>query len=91
MLPAGVEISEASTDDADALSALAIRTYVETWGAEFEPDDLAWHLERTISPARWREHLVRDRVLWARCEGQPAGFVQFGPAEQPSGKAGHRN
>ncbi len=79
----GIEISEASLADADEISALAIRTYVETWGAEFEPDDLAWHLERTISPARWREHLQRDRVLWARLDGKPVGFVQFGPAEAP--------
>jgi len=79
-----VEISEASIDDADELSALAVRTYVEAWGAEFEPDDLAWHLERTISPARWREHLLKDRVFWAHAGGEAVGFVQFGP----SGRAG---
>ena len=83
MLTAGLEISDASVEDAEELSALAIRTYVDTWGTEFEPDDLAWHLERTISPERWREYLGRDCVLWARVDGRPVGFVQFGPADTP--------
>jgi ribosomal protein S18 acetylase RimI-like enzyme len=83
MPTAGVEISEASVDDVDALSALAIKTYVDAWGAEFAPDDLAWHLERTISPARWRAHLAKDRVLWAWLEGKPVAYVQFGPMDEP--------
>ena len=79
MSPAELEISEASPADAESLSALSIRTYVEAWGHEFEPGDLAWHLDRTLSVPRWREHLARDRVLWARQDGRPVAFVQFGP------------
>ena len=78
MLP--VEISEASPDDAEEISALAIRTYVETFGAEFEPDELAHYLEKTISVSRWREHLAQDRVLIARIDDRPIGYIQFGPA-----------
>lgn len=52
MLPMELTIAEASLEDAEAISALAIRTYVDTWGREFAPDDLVWHLERTVSPQR---------------------------------------
>lgn len=83
MTPAGLEVSEASLADAESLSALSIKTYVDAWGHEFEPDDLAWHLERTLSVPRWREHLARDRVLWARQDGRPVAFVQFGPGRAP--------
>lgn len=85
-----VEISEASADDADAISALAIKTYVETFGAEFEPNELAWHLKRTIEPHRWVEHLRRDRVLWAKIDGRAIGYVQFGPSETPGQSTVHR-
>lgn len=83
MLPMELTIAEASLEDAEAISALAIRTYVDTWGREFAPDDLVWHLERTVSPQRWREHLVHDRVLCAWLDGHPVGFVQFGPGKGP--------
>jgi ribosomal protein S18 acetylase RimI-like enzyme len=79
----GLEVSEASLADAESLSALSIRTYVDAWGHEFEPDDLAWHLERTLSVPRWREHLARDRVLWVRRADRPVAFVQFGPGRNP--------
>jgi GNAT superfamily N-acetyltransferase len=83
VLPAGLEISEASSADAERLSALSIRTYVDAWGKDFTPKDLAWHLERTISAQRWREHLAHDRVLWAWLDGEPVAFVQFGSGRVP--------
>lgn len=75
------EISEASLADAEEISALAIKTYVDTFGHEFEPDELAHYLDKTIAVPRWPEHLARDRVLFARIDGRAIGFVQFGPAE----------
>ena len=83
MSPAGLVVSEASLADAESLSALSIKTYVDAWGHEFEPDDLVWHLERTLSVPRWREHLARDRVLWTQLDGRPVAFVQFGPGRSP--------
>jgi ribosomal protein S18 acetylase RimI-like enzyme len=77
-----VEIGQATVDEAEELSALAIKTYVHTFGAEFEPDELAHHLERTISVARWREYLTRDRTLIARIAGRAIGYVQLGHARQ---------
>jgi len=85
-----VEISEASAADAEEVSALAIKTYVDTFGAEFEPDELAHHLDLTISAARWREHFARDRVLVARLGGRAIGYVHFGPAGEAGDVAIHR-
>ena len=84
------EISEASIADAEEISALAIKTYVETFGAEFEPDELVHHLEQTIAAPRWREHFTRDRVLIARLDGRAIGYVQFGPGDDPGEIAIHR-
>jgi len=53
------EISEAALADAEELSALAIRTYVDTFGHEFEPDELAYYLDKTIAVPRWSEYLAR--------------------------------
>jgi ribosomal protein S18 acetylase RimI-like enzyme len=84
-MPSGAEISEASASDAEEISALAVKTYVDAFGAEFEPDELAWHLDQTISVPRWVEYLARDRVLVARLAGRAVGFIQLGPAEHGDG------
>lgn len=75
------EISEASVADVEEISALAIKTYVETFGHEFEPDELVHHLERSISVGRWGEYFAHDRVLVARLGGRAVAYVQFGPFE----------
>ena len=80
------EVSEAFITDAEEISALAIRTYVETFGHEFEPDDLAWHIDQTMSARIWRSYLLRDRVLWARIGERAVGFVQFGPSDDGAGE-----
>jgi ribosomal protein S18 acetylase RimI-like enzyme len=80
-----VEVSEATPADAEELSALAIKTYVETFGAEFESDELAHHLEQTIATPRWVDHLATDRVFMARVDTEPVGFVQFGPTDEAVG------
>jgi ribosomal protein S18 acetylase RimI-like enzyme len=81
--PLQVEIVEASIADAAALSALAIKTYVDAFGADFEPDDLAHHLELSLSAQRWDEYLKRDRVFIARRGKQLVGYIQFGPTGRP--------
>ena len=73
-----VIVTLASPADAAELSALAISTYVETFGSEFEPDELAHYLDETISVSRWHEYLAHDRVLVARTNGQAIGYVQAG-------------
>jgi diamine N-acetyltransferase len=76
-----LRILDASIGDAEEVSALAIKTYVHTFGAEFEPEELAYYLEHTISVSRWREYLARDRILLVRIDGRAIAYVQFGPAK----------
>jgi ribosomal protein S18 acetylase RimI-like enzyme len=73
-----VTVAPASPADAAELSALAIKTYVDTFGSEFEPDELAHYLEETVSVPCWQEYLARDRVLVARRDGHAIGYVQVG-------------
>jgi ribosomal protein S18 acetylase RimI-like enzyme len=74
-----VTVAPASPADAAELSALAIKTYVDTFGGEFEPQELAHYLEEPVSVARWQGYLARDRVLVARKDGDAIGYVQVGP------------
>jgi ribosomal protein S18 acetylase RimI-like enzyme len=81
----GLQIALASLADSREITKLAVRTYVAAFGEDFEPDELAWHLERTLSVERWKDYLTRDRVLLARIAGQAVGYLQFGPAEGGDG------
>jgi GNAT superfamily N-acetyltransferase len=85
-----LEISEASADDAAEISALAIKTYVDKFGAEFEPDELARHLDRSIAVQRWIDYFRTDRVLWCKLDGRPIGYVHFGPGTDMEEKVIHR-
>jgi diamine N-acetyltransferase len=79
---ANAKLSKASPDDADEISAIAIRTYVDAFGDGFPSrEELDHHLETTLSVERWRDYLVRDRVFVARIGGTLAGYVQVGPAD----------
>jgi ribosomal protein S18 acetylase RimI-like enzyme len=82
---AGATIVEASVADAGEVSALATRTYIDAFGADFEPGDLAYHVERTLTLPRWLDYMARDRVLLARIGGQAVGYIQFGPAAAGEG------
>jgi hypothetical protein len=79
--PTAVAISEASPDDAAEISEFAIRTYVEAFGAGFRSDDLAYHLERSLSLDCWQAYLAHDHVLVAHESGRLVGYVQFGKGE----------
>ena len=85
MHAANARVFETSEADADEVAALAVRTYVDAFGADFRPDDLAEHLSARLSPDRWREFIARDHVLAARIGDELAGYIQFGPAGQPGG------
>jgi ribosomal protein S18 acetylase RimI-like enzyme len=77
-----MEVSEASVADAEDLSVLSIKTYVDAFGDGFTPEDLASYLEQTLTAERWVDYLSRDRVLLARIDGHAVGYVQFGPGKQ---------
>jgi ribosomal protein S18 acetylase RimI-like enzyme len=85
-----IRVTRASLADAAELSVLAIRTYVDTFGSEFEPDELAHYLETTISEACWQDYLAEDGVLLARIGGRSIGYVQFGRGERDGEMVVHR-
>jgi ribosomal protein S18 acetylase RimI-like enzyme len=73
-------IRQAQESDAKALSELAIKTYVDAYGHSFSDSDLAWHLEKHLSPSNFARTISEDIVLLAEIGGRIIGYVQFGAA-----------
>lgn len=78
-------IRRGTPDDAQALSAFATRTFVDTYGAYNHPDNLRLHLAASYTVARQREELDDPRVvtLLAHSDGQLAAFAQLRRSEAP--------
>ena len=58
-------IRRATVEDAGAMSRIATDTFVETFGHLYPPEDLAYFLLNTYSPAAQRELLEKDSVaMW---------------------------
>ena len=74
-------IREARKSDLEALSALAVETYTAAFGHTFSASDLAAHLQKRLSPARFARLLDEDMVLVAEMENRLIGYVQFGAAD----------
>lgn len=70
----------ARENDVENLSRLAVRTYVDAFGASFTDEDLRCHVERELSPAAFAGILERDVVLIAEQGAKLVAFAQFGPA-----------
>jgi len=72
-------------DDAPALSAFAIRTFVETYGEYNDPDNLRLHLADSYGVARQREELGDPHVvtLLAHRDAHLAAFAQVRRSEAP--------
>jgi len=75
------EIIPACPADAEMISTLSQRTYTEAFGSEFEPDELVHYLASSVALSHWRQFLAVDRVLIARVDNAPVGFVQWGPTD----------
>ena len=75
---------DAGPADAALLSALSRRSFAETFGHLYRPDDLAAFLSR-LSPEAWTEELAdpRFRVRLAEDAGAAAGFAKLGPPSLP--------
>lgn len=73
-------IRMASESDIESLSRLAVRTYTDSFGSSFTPEDLRCHLERELSPAAFARILARDVMLVAEQRARLVAFAQFGPA-----------
>jgi len=71
-----------------ALSALASRTYTETFGASMSAEDLAAQLKATRSEDYFRNALREDTILVAVIDGAIAGYVQLSDVRIPIEGAG---
>src|SRR5712691_10866636 len=70
-------IREVEPTDIAALSALARKTYTETFGHTFTPSDLALYLENTRSEAYFRRVMDEDTILVAIVGAAIIGYVQI--------------
>ena len=75
---------DATPSDAQRLSALGSRTFVETFGHLYTPENLAAFLVNH-EPAKWREELANPdfAVRLAEDDGEPAAFAKLGPPSLP--------
>ena len=80
----GIRHRPATPDDAAALANLGRRTFVETFGPLYSPDNLAAFL-RSHTETGWREELSDRRfaVRLAEADGEPAAFAKLGPPTLP--------
>lgn len=78
--------------DLDALTALGRRTFTETFGHLYRPEDLSAFLEQSFGadglPAEFRDPAFRFRVVDAG--GVLAGFAKTGPSYLPVPDDGRR-
>jgi GNAT superfamily N-acetyltransferase len=79
-----VHFRQPTSADAPALAALGRRTFVETFGHLYHPDDLAAFLINH-SETRWAEELADPafRVRLAEQDGAPMAYAKLGPPSLP--------
>lgn len=80
-------IRRAVPADAELLSALAARTFTETFGHLYPPEDLAAFLAEAYDPGRQREILSHPSyAVWlAERDGEAIGHAAAGPCGLPHG------
>lgn len=78
-------IRRATPADAEALADIGARTFTETFGHLYPPDDLARFLAQGHTPARARSDLADPRTaVWlVEAEGEVAGYALAGPCGLP--------
>lgn len=78
-------IRRAGKGDAHALFGLAVRTFVDTWGASYRPDDFGEFLAEKMTFERHRRLLEDERyaVWFAEHGGVPVGYSAAGPCGLP--------
>ena len=70
--------------DAASLASLGARTFTDTFGHLYEPDDLDTFL-KTHAEERWATELCDPEfaVLLVEAEGAPVGYAKIGPPHLP--------
>jgi ribosomal protein S18 acetylase RimI-like enzyme len=76
---------DAGPEDAAALADLHRRSFVETFGHLYRPEDLEAFLSR-LSEEGFRVELVdgEHQVRFAEADGEPVAFVKLGPITLPA-------
>ena len=84
-MSAELRIRRATPADAEAMSRIATDTFVETFGALYPPEDLAYFLLNSYSPAAQREMLEKESVaMWLlERDGVPVGHACAGGCGLP--------
>jgi ribosomal protein S18 acetylase RimI-like enzyme len=84
-----IDYRDATAADATVVAELFERSFVETFGHLYRPEDLAAFLGQFTLPA-WRRELDDPglRIRLAVAEGVPAGFAKVGPVGLPVETAG---
>jgi GNAT superfamily N-acetyltransferase len=79
-----IDYRDATVDDAALLSTLSRRSFSETFGHLYAPDDLAAFLAR-LDVSAWAGELgdFRFRVRLAEDDGAAVGFAKLGPPSLP--------
>jgi GNAT superfamily N-acetyltransferase len=79
-----VEYRDGGPDDAALMSRLGARTFTETFGHLYPPENLAAFLVNH-EPAKWRAELADPAfsVRIAEDYGEPAGYCKVGPPSLP--------
>ena len=79
-----ISCRDASVADAALLSDLSRRTFVETFGHLYRPEDLAAFLAK-FDDSGWRGELENPtyQVRLAEADGEAVGFAKLGPLDLP--------
>jgi len=85
----GIHYRDAGPEDAGILAEIGRRTFVETFGTLYSPENLATFLENH-SPESWRGELADPRfsVRLAEAGGEAVGYAKVGPFAFPVEAAG---
>jgi ribosomal protein S18 acetylase RimI-like enzyme len=79
------DIRRAVPDDAAMLAGLGARTFAESFGQLYSPEDLRAFLDQSHSEAAYAQSLADPRyALWiAERDGKAIGYAQAGPCGLP--------
>ena len=72
-----MHIRELQEDDIPALAVLAARTFTETFGHGFTPEELEIQIRETRSEDYFRSVMESDTILLAVADRGPVGYVQL--------------
>lgn len=72
-----MQIRELAQNDIPALASLAAKTFAETFGHSFTPEELAQQIKDTRSEDYFRSVITTDTILVAEHVGILAGYIQL--------------